>query len=525
MLYPNKAPLGPLFSANLFFLAIKRPLIVTLLGFLSIQGWAGVDVQKPLVIAVTSDAKLSKKILKSWRRNCSLLGRSLSSSGWAGVGKSPFTSSRCLPPQQSLKSLSLESYWLLEFSYRNGKKGPHIGKARLSLVNGSKRQQSFATKLPPNPHFLVELKDRALREAFAQHMLILAPFSTIATKMRISRNGVWLPLRMDREIPRSYLVLEPTFNGKSWRPGLLGKLTLGQQQKSKVFYNFEPFQHKLLSPQQTYVLHPTEAREVLVKRASDQLSKIIERKGILGWLNDQLEFFGLGSSYASVRYGAPLIQDTSILSKIAMVAANAEFRSGLLSGLRWYWDVAPEQRQISPTDPDIEESLTWSRVAFGWAFGLELPRFLQPISDKLDIIIKLGLLDFDGRFAAGSDDGFGRRVSFVAKNVVDFGLEFGIEKALGPITYRIMAASNWANASLSLTNSAINVFSYRGSFDIYIPIGLFFGYDLKLLAFGSGEAITLSRASSASGDASDLSEARGLEFNQGFLGLGFTLAW
>ncbi len=86
----------------------------------------------------------------------------------------------------------------------------------------------------------------------------------------------------------------------------------------------------------------------------------------------------ISSAYVGVRYGKQLLSGDPLLKQSAIFGLVGEFRSGILKGLRLYYDRHPK---IRVKDNDITPFMFWdrfivgysfSRKFFGWPFTFEL---------------------------------------------------------------------------------------------------------------------------------------------------------
>ena len=221
--------------------------------------------------------------------------------------------------------------------------------------------------------------------------------------------------------------------------------------------------------------------------------------------------------YIGARYGKSIMKGDPLYAKSAMTSMFLEWRGGPLEGARLYYDAAITTR----VNRDGENyHISWNRPSLGWAFGYNLPGWL----DRIDITPKIGRMHFDSRLPTASsfDPTITVPQSFVVKSATSLGLEVGLETHGFRNLTRL-----WGGCDFAGIGNADSETSYRGGLDTYLTLMDFDSSDLSLLLFALGERISLTRKVSgqnvsAAGTANQLKE---LSYNMGYVGAGLTISF
>ena len=175
------------------------------------------------------------------------------------------------------------------------------------------------------------------------------------------------------------------------------------------------------------------------------------------------------SGSVGVRYGKSLVNDDSeLLKKADTIGILAEFRSGLLDGLRFYWDFAPTVRENYDTTNDL--SLAWNRAVLGWAFytsGFGL-------YDSFSLTPRLGLIQYDASISVDDIE----PLDFAIHNSVTFGLELDYEYDLIFLLTRLWIGLDYGIEAINPSGTAN---SLRAGLDIFydlIELGRFGHIDI-----------------------------------------------
>ena len=247
-----------------------------------------------------------------------------------------------------------------------------------------------------------------------------------------------------------------------------------------------------------------------VGRITPFLDKELGKYGFNSLLDDL--FSSLDSSFAGLRIGIPMLKGDNLISQSTLISTFVESRSGLLKGLRFYYDIAPELT-------DGEEKFGWKRASLGWSLDLPMPGFLAKHVDRVDAAFKLGLTDISANFAVlDTSSNSYIYLPFEASNSLSLGVEFGVEKTLIGILMRAWFSydnSGLLGGDVSFSTIKLGLDSY---FDVYDFIGN--GTTLQALAFTFYEQPTLSK----SGEDEDVL-IKEVSYRLFFIGGGLTISW
>jgi hypothetical protein len=238
-------------------------------------------------------------------------------------------------------------------------------------------------------------------------------------------------------------------------------------------------------------------------------------------LLDRMLFESFTSNYAGLRYGRSFVQGDSVITDTSLISVLLEMRSGPLSGLRFYYDLTP------PAEKEhfgLVEHFEMSRASLGWAWEFTPPESWQGLISRVDLQPKIGILSFQSELAVQDSLGQYQLTSFEAKRVLNLNAELGIEKESLWLRNRLWASYSSAQASVVKSNG-VSVTSARIGFDTYIDLIKDQTWDIRALAFGFGERLSLQRdPKSIANSASDLA-IRQFGFNLLFIGGGVTISW
>lgn len=469
---------------------------------------------EPLLITMKSNTQTARE-LKAWQNACKNLAK-FAKAGLGGMGKSVFSNPQCVPLGQTA-SEPAAVFFELSFDQTTE---PHQVSAFLSK-GSSKTLLYQTTRLKLEPRLLKKIaRDNKVARALMDVIKAQMPYTNVvALNGKNPRFGA----KNKKLIASRYYAADFFWAETFWQANIHGILTRTKKLAKGFRFRYETYRERQGGSRgQAYLIPDSQERLQLINQAESVAAETLKGFFLADLLHETLGL--IGSSQLGLRYGYPLYPTESVVAQASMFAMNLEIRDGPFGGLRWYWEIAPNTERPLPERPELIESITYSRAAFGWSLSLALPKFLSGFAERLDIVPKIGLLDVDGRFAIAKGFDIYERASFVLKNVVDLGLELGLEYPVGDFGMRVTGAANWAHASLSLTNNNANLFSYRSSLDIFYTAGQFLGFDVRLFGFGSMERLNLVQNIAAE-DRQEASAIRDVTFNLFFLGLGGSLAW
>ena len=237
---------------------------------------------------------------------------------------------------------------------------------------------------------------------------------------------------------------------------------------------------------------------------------------------DSILFNPLQSSFLGLRYGRSVLRGHSINSQTSLFSLLLELRSGIFSGLRFYYDRMPEvQRGRGVT----KEIFSLHRAALGWAFGFDLPHQLHGIAKQIDIQPKLGLLDVKLRINYPISEFATVPLSFRGKDVMDFSVEIGLENDISVLHGRLWSSLSSASFGL-FSRSKVAVESYKIGLDL--SHNLFKdkkSWGLNILGFAHYDRMKISQDSNSIKYSEENLGINSINFNLFMIGGGLTLAW
>lgn len=491
--------------------------------------------------------KEEAKFLKTWKAACTSLARGLTV-GKGVWGSGVFKSHACILNKKRVAGVTSSTPvgWHLEVS-----EGRRTGlKMELYHGVGPKRVLESALELPANDRALIMLKNREAADLLALKLMDSLPMSRVIPV----ESGILSMSHSEKKVrkspppiaPPEYHIYALSFDDETsrWLPTYVGRANLVKAPKLEPEIKDGKTPKKKKTPPKEpaawvwdITLDGAPVQEGQVYWAQDSRGRGKNSAGIDGSLGFALEPFGysrdfltamlfdtLASGYVGIRYGYPITFGDPLISQSTMVSVFAEVRGGPLKGLRWYWDMAPE---VSAIVENQELKFGWSRPTLGWSFGMNIN---SPIVNRVDVVPKIGVMDFKSRVPLPSIDpdetgGTIVGVDFNLKNATSFGGEIGIESATDWFLLRLWGASDIAG--IVDTGGDGTVSSIRGGIDTYwdfVKIGKLF--ESSLLVFAVGETITLSQRAETTEPAPGTDQIiNGLSYNLAFLGLGISLTW
>ncbi len=328
------------------------------------------------------------------------------------------------------------------------------------------------------------------------------------------------------KLPKKILVYDLSYDSKRkiWIPAVRALLTQKSfkiADKNSRTETFEISQEYLpLKDKQRYWLQNGEG---LSKQQADYekaMGSQMKGLSLMSFL-DRLIFDSFESNYAGFRYGKSFLIGESIVTEADLMTFLVEMRSGLFSGLRWYYDLSPEKRRGVDGEAEF---FSMSRASLGWAFDFEMPAPISLLVSRVEVQPKFGLLDVKTKFSVVDEEGQGTSLNFDAKNVYDLAIELGIEKE--SYWFRSRLWTSFSAAMFGVSNpSKTSVISSKAGLDAYwdfIEWGN--SWDINILTFALGERLTLGQEATFLGEEEQLGISE-VSFNLFFVGGGFTLSW
>jgi hypothetical protein len=390
------------------------------------------------------------------------------------------------------------------------------------IVKGGRVIQESKSWIPNHLQFLKIIQDKKVAEVLALDLLNNLPFARVLKSAEIEKKK----FKLDDEIksndltpPDGFMIYKLTYSEKynKWIPNLAGEARLaGPAKNTKTGHSYE-YKIEITQPMEltaSYWLQAKDGRGQNQDKITRVMDQNLKRYGLSIFDFQDMLLDTLAAGYTGVRYGYPMAKGDPLISQVPLIGVFAEVRGGPVSGLRWYWDFTPE---VEVETQGKISSLKWSRFTFGWSFGLE---FENALINRIDVVPKVGLLDFDGIFVVQTELDY-IPVEFRLKNQTNLGVETGIETTAPWFLVRL-----WGSYDKSgmLGNDGQYVTFLRGGIDTYWDLfNLGRTFEFSLLIFGVGERLAVARDEIELAD--EATSVSGLNYNQAFLGLGLTATW
>jgi hypothetical protein len=171
----------------------------------------------------------------------------------------------------------------------------------------------------------------------------------------------------------------------------------------------------------------------------------------------------LAAGFGGLRYGVELVDPKkTTIPQRNLVSLLAEFRSGVLTGLRVYWDYVPTVKK-SFQDDTLE--FGYYRVLLGYGFGYDLPSSIARFGPRrIELAPKLGIWNLGARLPVADAAGEVAFHDFRIRDALGFGLEVSAELGrletstlFSPMTRpwyaRDLSLSDFGNSLASKTSS------------------------------------------------------------------------
>ncbi len=255
----------------------------------------------------------------------------------------------------------------------------------------------------------------------------------------------------------------------------------------------------------------------LVKKAADEL--IGGKSADAGDESDRSMLSGMvPGGYVGLRYGFSLFKTGLFVSKVRTFGLLVEARSGVLSGLRFYYELTPQVKESY-----LGETLYYrsSRGVVGWSFGINPEAFIS----RIDVVPKIGQWTFNVDIpitVEGSDEILIKK--FKLDTALSMGIEAGIEFTVPWILIRTWAGFDQSVAALKSAGSQGTVSSRRFGLDGIIDgpaISTIFNIDF--LAFVVQESVAITQSNTDKDD--DGLAIKGISYTLRTAGLGLTASW
>ncbi len=327
-------------------------------------------------------------------------------------------------------------------------------------------------------------------------------------------------------LPEELLIYQLNYmpGKKLWLPQVKAKIVRQQNFRNLEQGRAESFEWKRsygkLVEGEHYWIQSSKGRNQRQAEYEKKINGETEGFSLLNLL-DRMLFESFTSNYAGLRYGRSFVQGDSVITDTSLISLLIELRSGPLSGLRFYYDLTP---RVEKERLGLNEHFEMSRTSLGWAWELTPPESWQGLISRIDLQPKIGILSLQSELAVQDSAGNYQLMSFEAKKVLNLNMELGIEKESLWLRNRLWTSYSSAQTNLVKSNG-VSVTSARVGIDVYMDLINNPSWDVRALAFGFGESLSMERDPRSLKDSDSEIAIRKFGFNLLFIGGGVTVSW
>ncbi len=219
----------------------------------------------------------------------------------------------------------------------------------------------------------------------------------------------------------------------------------------------------------------------------------------------------VGSGYLGLRYG-PALLEGDLIDQSKYFGAIMEFRSGILGGLRLYYDFLPE---VTGMINGQEGTFGGDRTIVAYSFSMSFDSIIR----KIDLTPKAGIWNFRSKTPIEIEPGVYVAPEFEVKSAPSFDIELGLESGS---SFHILRG--WAsNGSSVLAKDGAEISSTRVGVDLLLsPWVGSSSVTVSLLSFFFYEAVELKKSQKVIGEDAELDQ---LNYSQGYAGGGLAISW
>ena len=438
-------------------------------------------------------------------------------------GHGPFTSVECLEKPTTLKELAgkrTKPSWTMQVLDNDKQSGIAI------YFMGSSRPRPEAIQQgSPSDKFMEGLTHKKVANALALTLEDALPMFTLLRVADDARQiDVESPLLPD-PVPEEFVVYTLEFDAAAdlWVPAPVGYIKsedagLSRDIKWKLRLHEGAF-HK----GQMLFAHNEQGRGMMQESTGSRLSSLLGRFGVTSLIEGMKT--ALSQNISGIRYGYPLLPPLDVVGGSKMLSLFTEVRAGPLSGLRLYYDTAPKVTDITATGEKVY--FGWSALEVGWAFNLNLPAWLAPVANRLDVQPRAGLITLDSKMVGSDQFGLQWVADFKLDGATVYGLEVGIERDF----FKKSLLRGWTGALYSWSALGItetNFLSVRAGLDLYWNLFDMGPLKFKGLFFGSMENLSIHKRFTVPADNAKIDRGgviTDVSYQLIFCGVGATVAW
>lgn len=224
----------------------------------------------------------------------------------------------------------------------------------------------------------------------------------------------------------------------------------------------------------------------------------------------------LGTGYVGIRYGGSLMREGDpLVTESTMMGIVWEKRGGLLSGLRFNYDLFPE---INVEETAVSRRLWWQRFLLGWALEIDIPF----IFNKIHAIPKVGRYSVELRTLRRN--GVNELVQDDINMIGHFslGYELDAEISIPWFLFRVWGGQNVSGSAIGV-DTGTTIYSKRAGIDTIID-----GFDLidsryhiSFLGFVMFDSLEIAGTDELEGEDKEIE----LLLTTAFAGVGMTVVW
>ena len=438
-------------------------------------------------------------------------------------GHGPFSSVKCLAKPTTLDRLTNKSpkpSWAMQVTDNDKLSGIAI-----YFMGAEKPRLEAMQQATASEKFLEGLGNKKVASGLALILQDALPmFSLVQLNGDERQLEVDSPLLPD-PIPVEFTVYTLRFEKKGgyWAPKPVGYITSENIGLSRDIRWKLTLHEGSFPGGQMLFAHNEQGRGSTRSATSDRLSGLLGRFGINALIDGLMT--ALSQNLSGIRYGYPLPPNVDVVSKSKMLSLFTEVRAGALTGLRLYYDTAPKVTDVTADGEQVY--FGWSSMEAGWAFNLNLPKWLSPIANRIDLQPRAGMISLDTKLVGTDELGLRWASQFKIDRATVYGLEIGLERDfIKKSLLRGWAGALYSWSALGITQTQF--LSIRSGVDFYWDLFDMGPLRFKGLLFGSMENLSIQKKFTLPADNKkvDLSgEITGVTYQLMFCGLGVTIAW
>lgn len=227
----------------------------------------------------------------------------------------------------------------------------------------------------------------------------------------------------------------------------------------------------------------------------------------------------------SLRYGVSIVEEPDLLKKTSLIGLVTEVRpteGG--GGFRFYYDLVPKATEKITDDTGTENTeFSWSRLAIGWAFGLNVKRWTGGVLDYVEVAPKINLWTLNAKLQVQDLAGVEDTSEFKLANDPNIGWELGLERTISRVLVRAWYGTDLGGFIKKATEKETSVQLNRFGIDSWIAGPRWTEkYQIRssFLAFFLYETVDLRNKGTV-----DPSGISGVDVEFAYVGLGTGIQW